>query len=135
MEAVSVLVNKYGFKPKEAKRKIKDLVKRLALKKIGRIKGRPNAEDVLKLAQAARIRNFRSPDSIILSDWKKYGVNVVFSTDKALIKVARLLGFDARLVPPKDMVKIKIEKETSKRISAFFYKQYKKKKTKFYRRR
>jgi len=134
MEAVSVLVNKYGFTPKKAKTEIKSLVRKLDLKMIGFIKGIPNPEDVLKLAQAARIKNFNPPDNIILSNWKKYGVNVVYSTDGPFIEVAKLLGFNARLVPPKDIVKIRIERESSKKISKFFG-QFKKKKPKFYRRR
>jgi len=76
------------------------------------------------MAKLKGIKNFKSPDSIILSNFKKFGITTVFSIDNAFIEVAKLLGFRTRLLPAEDIVERKLTARQMRQIDAFF-KQYK----------
>lgn len=94
-EAKKVLKKYYNYKEKEAKNAIKNFLKKHNIQIV------PENKNARKLAFARLYLCIRdkielhSPDNIIISDFKEFGINKVFSEDGIFIKAALHLGLKA----------------------------------------
>jgi len=93
-EAIEVLILKKDYSKIEAENQINNVIKKFNFKIIPRDKN----------DQFYRTIKIHKKDAIILSGWKKEGINLGYSQDNNFINACKSIGIDAIKIPTFDKV-------------------------------
>jgi predicted nucleic acid-binding protein len=121
-DAMRVLINRKNYSFQQASQKINQFLYEHKINKIQRICELQDIEKIKKVAKEKNI-NINEEDLPIIADFKKFGINKVFTKDKNFAELCKIVGIEAESMPV-------IEREISRQFYQLFKTKYKKSKKK-----
>lgn len=100
-EVPKVLERDYKLSKEEAEKKLKEFIEKKGVKIVPKIIGNPLLP-IMKAECRRRGIKFHPPDSWIIADFKRFGINKVYSGNKHFLEACRLFGIDATEIPSVD---------------------------------
>jgi len=121
-DAMGILINRKNYSPEQANQKINQFLSEHNISKIQKI---CNVQDIEKIKNIAKEKNIKinEEDLPIIADFKKFGINKVFTKDKNFAELCKTVGIEAENMPV-------IEREISRQFYQLFKTKYKKSKKK-----
>jgi len=117
-DAMVVLINRKNYSFQQASQKINQFLSEHKINKIQRI---CEIQDIIKIENIAKEKkiNINEEDLPIIADFKKFGINKVFTKDKNFAELCKVVGIETENMPV-------IEREISRQFYQLFKAKYKK---------
>ena len=115
---MGVLINRKNYSFQQASQKINQFLYEHKINKIQRI---CEIQDIIKIENIAKEKkiNINEEDLPIIADFKKFGINKVFTKDKNFAELCKVVGIETENMPV-------IEREISRQFYQLFKAKYKK---------
>ncbi len=117
-DAIGVLINRKNYPPEQANQKINQFLYKHKINKIQRICELQDITKIRNLSKEKKI-NINEEDLPIIADFKKFGINKVFTKDKNFAELCKIVGIETESMPV-------IEREISRQFYQLFKAKYKK---------
>ena len=117
-DAIGVLINRKNYSSEQANQRINQFLSEHNINKVQKI---CNVQDIEKIKNIANEKNIKinEEDLPIIADFKKFGINKVFTKDKNFAELCKAVGIEAESMPV-------IEREISRQFYQLFKTKYKK---------
>jgi len=117
-DTIGVLINRKNYSPEQANKIVNQFLFEHNIRKIPKI---CNVDDITKIKNTVREKNINinEEDLPIIADFKKFGINKVFTKDKNFSELCRVVGIESEKM-------LVVEKEISRQFYQLFKDKYKK---------
>jgi predicted nucleic acid-binding protein len=122
-DTVGVLINRKNYSPEQTNQIVNQFLCSHNINKIPRICNLQDIEEIKKTAKEKGIE-INEEDLPIIADFRKYGINRIFTKDENFAKLCKAIGIDSEKMPV-------IEKEISRQFYQLFKDKYRKFKKKY----